>query len=87
MYAIRSYYGPIPFSGYRPIERIAPGVILRKDVALRITSYNVCYTKLLRTDPIASPTDAPGARLKESLRGGRVMKLIRAEFENRNNFV
>ena len=33
-----------PFVGFRPVEKKCPGQVIR------ITSYNVCYTKLLRTE-------------------------------------
>ena len=36
------YYGVAYYDEYMPYER------LEKDIAIRITSYNVCYTKLLR---------------------------------------
>ena len=38
MYAIRSYYGPCRYPGWRSC----------RNPRYRITSYNVCYTKLLR---------------------------------------
>ena len=64
MYAIRSYYErihllfvetkrPRQVHGYI-IEIIAkgadygPGAVLARQQVIRITSYNVCYTKLLR---------------------------------------
>ena len=61
MYAIRSYYGPIILllSRYElkyfiaskidyPIEAQENEIQGQVIVGIRITSYNVCYTKLLR---------------------------------------
>ena len=51
MYAIRSYYGRRRASGgvaalnHRLMASTPPGSVVDKS---RITSYNVCYTKLLR---------------------------------------
>ena len=53
MYAIRSYYGPC-FTSRATASKdtcATKGVWMNKETTMRrrITSYNVCYTKLLRT--------------------------------------
>ena len=61
MYAIRSYYA----NGYRRISRSL--TVLKKkcevpvlvDIANRITSYNVCYTKLLRSKETMRQSSVP----------------------------
>ena len=73
MYAIRSYYDKVKtrFQGKISRHRV---VDARKfdfeEIRARITSYNVCYTKLLRApcDPSPSPVSAPAAPPQERSR-------------------
>ena len=75
LYPVISYLKPLPQSGASGPIRLTRG-----ETANRITSYNVCYTKLLRKNPPRhkSPSDSPGTafrsvngnhdyRLKENL--------------------
>ena len=55
MYAIRSYYAVVLFTtlekeedGEKKIETNEEVINSQQAIWLRITSYNVCYTKLLR---------------------------------------
>ena len=52
MYAIRSYYGGE--AAAHPVEMFDPDSVVFWTTSLRITSYNVCYTKLLRIPPFLS---------------------------------
>ena len=59
MYAIRSYYGGSrKFSGY--------GLNTKSPICSRITSYNVCYTKLLRGEPMNA----------KGWNGGRIWQML-----------
>ena len=86
MYAIRSYY---VFQTIRRCASICVVAIykrLPRACSARITSYNVCYTKLLRKHPKRKDTlkpliDALNAFLLENHSKGRRTVLIR------NNFV
>ena len=64
MYAIRSYYDKIDTESFKQLERLRELRVSHRDLDYlidrlqedpmvdqlrRITSYNVCYTKLLRT--------------------------------------
>ena len=56
MYAIRSYYD----DGLTRAVKLDDHII---DRDIRITSYNVCYTKLLRGQPALQPLSGPGCRI------------------------
>ena len=64
MYAIRSYYGIWMCDLARILSTTAKGTHL--SVMLRITSYNVCYTKLLRDrglEPLVGVTTMVGGQI------------------------
>ena len=44
------------------------GALFRNDFVVRITSYNVCYTKLLRIDPPVDITEAMSRQMKAERR-------------------
>ena len=65
MYAIRSYYeNLLPQKTDQQLEAVPPNSAIRPYLgqnpkARRITSYNVCYTKLLRSMGLFVPGDKP----------------------------
>ena len=75
MYAIRSYYDlqlghitfpPVPERGAQQCQHDSPIEVPRhsqNDTVGRITSYNVCYTKLLRDLPSSRPSKQKVARI------------------------
>ena len=82
MYAIRSYYEPISGTAYETVVTALRSALSRMSAA-RITSYNVCYTKLLRiakqVEVIASMSEENTAAMNEAREASEEMKSLSTE--------